>query len=120
MADERGPDSLDALFAGALAPRRKKFDAAAELARRRVLAQIDGARVDVPVSLGRFELLRCVGRGGMGTVFEARDRSTGAAVALKCLDDASLEGLVVAVVKEGYAIGDTLLRPASVVVGARP
>jgi molecular chaperone GrpE (heat shock protein) len=31
--------------------------------------------------------------------------------------DPSQDGLVVAVAREGYAIGDELLRPASVVVG---
>ena len=34
--------------------------------------------------------------------------------------DPSQDGRVIAVVKEGYAIGDDLLRPASVVVGAKP
>src|SRR5262245_47699803 len=34
---------------------------------------------------GRFELLRAAGAGGMGTVYEARDRLTGATVALKLL-----------------------------------
>jgi molecular chaperone GrpE (heat shock protein) len=33
--------------------------------------------------------------------------------------DPSQDGMVVAVVKEGYALGDELLRPASVVVGTR-
>jgi molecular chaperone GrpE len=40
------------------------------------------------------------------------------AVATAPVDDASNDGVVVAVVKEGYTIGDELLRPASVVVGA--
>jgi molecular chaperone GrpE (heat shock protein) len=31
--------------------------------------------------------------------------------------DQTLDGIVIAVVKEGYAIGDELLRPASVIVG---
>ncbi|PYR36303.1 MAG: nucleotide exchange factor GrpE, partial [Acidobacteria bacterium] len=33
--------------------------------------------------------------------------------------DPSQEGIVLGVIKEGYAIGDDLLRPASVVVGRR-
>jgi molecular chaperone GrpE len=41
------------------------------------------------------------------------------AVSTAPVADASQEGLVIAVVKEGYAIGDELLRPASVVVGAK-
>ena len=39
------------------------------------------------------------------------------AVATAPVDDASKDGVVVAVVKEGYTIGDELLRPASVIVG---
>ena len=41
----------------------------------------------------RFEVLRCIGRGGMGTVYEARDREHRRRVALKTLrhfDPASL------------------------------
>jgi hypothetical protein len=41
----------------------------------------------------RFEVLRCIGRGGMGAVYEARDRDHGRRVALKTLlhfDAASL------------------------------
>jgi eukaryotic-like serine/threonine-protein kinase len=33
----------------------------------------------------RFEVLRCIGRGGMGAVYEARDRERGLPVALKTL-----------------------------------
>lgn len=39
------------------------------------------------------------------------------AVSMAPVEDASQNGLVVAIMKEGYAIGDELLRPASVVVG---
>jgi serine/threonine protein kinase len=35
----------------------------------------------------RFTLLRCVGRGAMGVVYEGRDRATGERVALKTLHD---------------------------------
>jgi serine/threonine protein kinase len=35
----------------------------------------------------RFELIRLLGSGGMGTVFEARDRTTGARVAIKVLHE---------------------------------
>ena len=39
------------------------------------------------------------------------------AVSMAPVQDASQAGTVVAVVKEGYAIGEELLRPATVVVG---
>ena len=39
------------------------------------------------------------------------------AVSLAPVADSSQDGLVIAVLKEGYAIGEELLRPASVVVG---
>src|SRR5580698_6152527 len=45
------------------------------------------------VGTDRFEVLRCIGRGGMGTVYEARDREHKRRVALKTLrhfDAASL------------------------------
>lgn len=40
------------------------------------------------------------------------------AVSLAPVDDPAHAGLVIAVAREGYAIGDELLRPASVVVGS--
>ena len=61
-------------------------DVEAELIKARLLARVLGAP---PAScmLGRFEVLRCIGRGGMGKVFEARDADTGARLALKTLHD---------------------------------
>src|SRR5690242_9711516 len=35
--------------------------------------------------IGRFELVREIGRGGFGVVYEARDRALGRAVAFKAL-----------------------------------
>jgi predicted Ser/Thr protein kinase len=38
-----------------------------------------------PVRLGRFEVVRCIGRGSLGVVYEARDTDHGGRVALKLL-----------------------------------
>lgn len=40
-----------------------------------------------PTGIARFELVRALGSGAMGTVFEARDRSTGQRLAIKALHD---------------------------------
>ena len=50
----------------------------------------------------------------LGTVF---DPSVHEAVSMAPVSEPMQNGLIVAVAKEGYAIGDELLRPASVVVG---
>lgn len=45
---------------------------------------------DVPQSFDRFEILRILGKGGMGTVYLARDRRLGRQVALKVLNSSEL------------------------------
>ena len=49
------------------------------------LARVTGAEPLDWEGTERFEVLRCIGRGGMGTVYEARDRHTLQSVALKTL-----------------------------------
>jgi hypothetical protein len=50
----------------------------------------DSAAWDVPQSLGDFHLVREIGRGGMGVVYEAYQLSVGRRVAVKVLPFASL------------------------------
>ena len=50
----------------------------------------------------------------LGLPFDARKHE---AVTTSPVDDSAADGVVTAVVKEGYTIGDDVLRPASVVVG---
>jgi predicted Ser/Thr protein kinase len=54
-----------------------------ELVRARV--EVDLFHKHRPVRLGRFEVLRCIGRGSLGVVYEARDGVHGGRVALKLL-----------------------------------
>jgi molecular chaperone GrpE len=51
-------------------------------------------------------------------VGERFDTARHEAVTIAAVTDPAQDGVVVSVIKEAYAIGDDLLRPASVVVGA--
>lgn len=51
------------------------------------------------------------------TLGEPFDAARHEAVSMAPVADASQDGLIVAVVRDGYAIGEEILRPASVVVG---
>ena len=64
--------------------------------------------------LAKLEALGVQRIDALGQVF---DTSSHEAISVAPVSDAAQDGRVVAVAKEGYAIGDELLRPASVVVG---
>ena len=64
--------------------------------------------------LAKLEALSVHRIDALGQVF---DTSSHEAVSVAPVSDAAQDGRVVAVAKEGYVIGDELLRPASVVVG---
>jgi molecular chaperone GrpE len=72
------------------------------------------------VELVRDQFLSKLGAVGVarvpavGLLFDAQKHE---AVSLAPVADASEDGLIIAVVKEGYAIGDEVLRPAAVIVG---
>jgi molecular chaperone GrpE len=63
------------------------------------------------VKLGAFGVIRTE---SLGLEFDATRHE---AVTTASVADLAQDGVVIAVLKEGYAIGDEILRPASVVVG---
>jgi molecular chaperone GrpE len=66
--------------------------------------------------LGKLGALGVLRVPAMGEPFDAAKHE---AVSTAPVDEDERDGVIVAVVKEGYAIGDELLRPATVVVGRR-
>jgi TolB-like protein len=84
------PGALTALLAEVAAAPEKRETEAAPLA--------PGTRV------GRFEILRELGRGGFGVVYEARDRDLGRQVALKVVRPGRVAGEVGKVTHEAEAV----------------
>ena len=69
-----------------LPPRtRARFCPACSLRGALELAGEDGAEPEAPQSVGDYELLEAIGRGGMGVVYRARQRRLGRLVAVKLL-----------------------------------
>jgi molecular chaperone GrpE len=66
--------------------------------------------------LSKLEAFGATRMAALGKPFDARYHE---AVTMSIVDDPTQDGTVVAVLKEGFAIGDDILRPASVVVGKR-
>ncbi len=97
-------DNLDRAIAAARAGATEESDTllrGVELVRGQFLAKLEAFGVTRVPALG-----------------SAFDPQRHEAVSMAPVADASQHGIVVGVVKEGYAVGDELLRPASVVVGA--
>lgn len=74
-----------------------------------------GVRLVRDQFLSKLEAFGVVRLAVLGDSFDATRHE---AIATAPVDDPALDGRIVAVVKEGYAMRDDLLRPASVVVGA--
>jgi molecular chaperone GrpE len=75
---------------------------------------VRGVRLVHEQFLGKLSALGVSRLAVIGQPFDAQRHE---AVTTTAVMDAAQDGVVVAVLKEGYAIGDEILRPASVVVG---
>ena len=98
-----GKRTLTESAAGQASPTAEEFESflrGVQLVRDQFLSKLEGFGV------ARMPVL--------GLPFDAQKHE---AVTTSPVDDPAKDGAVVAVVREGYAIGDDVLRPASVVVG---
>jgi len=64
-----------------------------------------------------LDKLQGFGVSRVATLGQKFDAQRHEAVSTAPVDDPSLDGVIVGVAKEGYVLGDQLLRPASVIVG---
>ena len=100
-------DNLErAIAASENTPGAETSDVVAQLAR--------GVRLVRDQFLVKLESLGAVRVPALGERFDAARHE---AIATAPVTDPALDGTVISVTKEGFAIGDDLLRPASVVVG---
>ena len=102
-------DNLDRALTAARDPSRTPASDAAES----VVRGVELVRDQFLDKLHGFGVSRVA---TLGQPFDARRHE---AVSTAPVDDPSRDGLVVGVVTEGYAVGDDVLRPASVIVGKR-
>lgn len=92
------------------------LDRAIDAAQGEASQLLRGVRLVRDHFLSKLEALGVARVEALGRTFDANLHE---AISTARVDDPSRDGIIVAVVREGYAIGDELLRPASVVVGAR-
>ena len=88
--------------------------AAAAATQNRDDALLKGVKLVRDQFLGKLQGLGVTRIEALGQPFDATRHE---AISTAAVSDAAQDGTVVGVVKEGYAIGDDLLRPASVIVG---
>jgi molecular chaperone GrpE len=79
-------------------------------------ALLEGVALVRQQFLAKLEGLGVRRLSALGSTFDAAQHE---AVTTTLVQDPSQEGVVVAVIKEGYVIGEEVLRPAAVVVGQR-
>jgi molecular chaperone GrpE len=103
-------DNLDRAIAAARETGSPRADAP-EAAVDQLARGVELVRDQFLAKLGAFGAARVP---ALGQPFDALRHE---AVTTTPVEDRSQDGTVVAVIKEGYAIGDEILRPASVVVG---
>ncbi|MEM9455141.1 MAG: protein kinase [Myxococcota bacterium] len=83
--DEVGPRRVERVFGGSARPQDARED---EIMQGRLAANLFGESTP-PVTIGRFEVIRRLGQGGGGAVYEAQDPELRRRVAIKVLTPTS-------------------------------